>query len=411
MSWKVIYIAAIFSLIVMVVAYLFIAPKESPYFTEEKTDKIAEFQDARISGRKEGKKVWELQVKDGWTSKNHEINYLYHVTNGSVLSNGKKVISQLEAPRAKVFRRTEMVEAFGFPTDEEKGKSQLRAYINLGRIAHPDKPSDWTRMRADYLKYLPQHEVSELRGNVELHEKTSSIFAQRININHKEKLADIREDIRLKREDGILTANQVYYYSELEKIHADGNVDMKITQGIRTRLKTAHTIFYTDIDKDMQLFGGLEAVQGKKFAVADTGVYSRANNNLLMRGNVHAIFEKARVILKKDSADKLRDPDVKDILKEKTVLTAKELAFSTRSGDARAVGDVVVTQKGREAKARYADYDDNKEILTLTGDVAMKKEGAAPAGGQEWVKAKKIVVSIKDETFEAIGSVEAQFKL
>jgi len=404
MSWKVIYIAAIFSLIVMVVAYLFIAPRQSPYFTEEKSDKIAEFQDARVSGRKKGKKVWELQVKDGWTSKNHEINYLYHVSDGSVFSNGKKVISQLVAPRAKVFRRTDMVEAFGFPTDKEKGQSKLKAYINLGRISNPNKPSEWTRMKANYLKYMPQHEVSELRGDVELHKKDSSIYAQVININHKNKLADIRDNIKLKRSDGVLTADQVYYYSAQEKLHADGNVDMRITQGVKTRLMTEHTIFYSDINKDMYLFGGLEAVQGKKFAVAEKGFYSHARNNLLMKGDVHAIFEKARVILQQDSADKLRDPDVKDILKEKTILTSDELSFSTKSGDARATGNVVVTQKGREAKAKYADYDDRKEILTLTGNVAMKKQG-------EWVNAKKVIVSVKDETFEAVGSVEAQFKL
>jgi lipopolysaccharide assembly outer membrane protein LptD (OstA) len=75
-----------------------------------------------------------------------------------------------------------------------------------------------------------------------------------------------------------------------------------------------------------------------------------------------------------------------------------------RSSDARANGNVFVSQSGKEAKADQADYNDKEDILTLSGNVAIKEK-------EKWVKAKQVVVSIRHETFTASGSVEAEFRL
>jgi len=64
----------------------------------------------------------------------------------------------------------------------------------------------------------------------------------------------------------------------------------------------------------------------------------------------------------------------------------------------------MVTQKGRETRADSAVYDDKNEVLTLSGNVFIKKE-------EVWVQCKQVIVSIRDETFEAIGVAEAKFKL
>jgi lipopolysaccharide export system protein LptA len=100
----------------------------------------------------------------------------------------------------------------------------------------------------------------------------------------------------------------------------------------------------------------------------------------------------------------LKNTEAKKILKEKTVLTSDELIFSTRTGDARASGSVIVSQRQREAKADRAVYNDKDETLLLSGNVFLKK-------GKDWISCRKVIVSVKNETFEAIGSVEAEFKL
>jgi lipopolysaccharide export system protein LptA len=407
LSWKIILIASIFSLIVMGVVYYYISPPESEYFTEEKMEKIAEFKHTRVSGRKKGKKVWEFFAEEGWTSKNRNITHLYDVSKGEIFQEGKPVVTDLRAPYAKAFRHSEIIEVFGHPEGKAEGPTLLNAYINLGRISKSEREDrrEWSKLKANYLKYIPKDKRSEIKGKVELHKKDTSIYAQKIIVDHDENVADISEEIRLKRKDGALYSNTLKYLSNKEKLEAAGQIKIRIIENrLKTNINSERASFYTDINKDMQIQGNLEVAQGKKLAVAEEGVYSQREKELYLKGKVKAVFEKASVILREQSVKNLKSPEAKKILMEKTVLTSNELIFSTRTGDASAAGSVFVTQKGREAKSEQAVYDERTEIMTLTGNVYMKKEN-------EWVKAEKVIISVKDESFEAVGAVEAEFKL
>lgn len=385
--WKIVYIASIFSLVVLGAAYYLIAPRESNFFTEEKIEKIAEFKDTRISGRKEGRKVWEFYAEEGWTTKDREITYLYNVKEGKIYEGKKLTLKDLTAPQVKAFRRSEIVEVIGPP---------LHAYLEEG--------GEWTKIAADYLKYIPSEKRSEIEGNVTLFKKDSSISAQKIRIDHERETADISGDIKLKRKDGILRAESLNYFSSDERLEA-GGIDLKVSEGkLKTEIKAARASFFSDISKDMSIQGSLEALQGKKLAIAQEGFYSQKSKKLTMRRNVRTIFEKGSVMLKEETVQKLKNIEAKKILKEKTVLTCNELIFSTRTGDARASGSVFVSQKQREAKADRAVYNDKDETLSLFGNVFMKK-------GKDWISCKQVIVSVKNETFEAVGSVEAEFKL
>jgi lipopolysaccharide assembly outer membrane protein LptD (OstA) len=407
LSWKIILVAAIFSLIVMGVVYYFISPRESEYFTEEKHDKIAEFKDTRVSGRKDGKKTWEFYAEEGWSSKNREVTHLYNVSKGQIFQEGKPIVTNLYAPYAKAFRRSEAVEAFGHLEGKVKGPSRLHAYINLGRISKPRRQNqkEWYRMKANRLKYTPDQKKTEMSGDITLSKKNTSIYSGKIMVDHDKNIADIPENVRLIRKDGVLYSDSMQYQSKEEKLDAAGHIRLTVTEGsLKTRVNSQHASFYTDINRNMKLSGNLEVAQGKKLAIADEGVYSHATKKLNLKGKVKAVFEKASVVLKAESTQKLKNPEAKKILKEKTVLTSDELVFSTKTGDADASGSVHVTQKGKEAKADQAVYNDQTEIMILTGNVYLKR-------GSEWVKAKKVIISVRDETFEAFGAVEATFKL
>jgi lipopolysaccharide assembly outer membrane protein LptD (OstA) len=376
--WKIVYIAAIFSLIVL-------------------GAKIAEFKATRISGRKEGRKVWEFYAEEGWTAKDREITYLYNVKDGKIYQGKKLAVKDLTAPRVKAYRHSEIVEVFGSHEGKESEASLLSAFI--------EEREEWTKITADFLKYIPSEKRSEIQGNVRLYKKDSSISAQKIRFDHEKKTANISGDIQLKRKDGILRADSMNYFSDDERIEAEGHVNLKITEGrLKTEIKARRASFFSDISKDMFIQGSLEALQGKKLAIAQEGFYSQKNKKLTMRGNARTIFEKGRAILKEETVQTLKNPEAKKILKEKTILTCDELIFSTQTGDASASGSVLVSQNEREAKAHRAVYNDKDEILTLTGNVFMKKES-------EWISAKQVTVSIRDETFEAVGAVEAEFKL
>lgn len=405
-SWKIVYVACIFSLIILGIAYYLISPKESPFFTEEKTEKIAEFKETRVSGRKEGKKVWEFYAQEGWTTKDREITYLSKIRQGEIYKGGKVVVHKLTAPYGKAYRHSENIEVFGLPEGQKEGPSQLKAYLALGRFSQTRKEEqdEWTKLVANSLKYFPAEKRSFMEGNVELHKKDSIIYAEKIIVDHERKIADITGKIKIKRKDGVFHADSTQYTSDDERLEASGNVDLNIVDGaLKTRIKSDRASFFTNMAQDMSIAGNLEVAQGKKIAVAEEGIYSQKRKELAMKGKVRAIFEKARAILKDETVKKLGNPEARKILKEKTVLTSEALVFSTHTGDATASGSVFVSQKGREAKADEAVYDEKNETLTLSGNVSLKKE-------EDWVSSRKVIVSIRDETFEAIGAVEAKFK-
>jgi lipopolysaccharide export system protein LptA len=262
--WKIVYIAAIFSLLVLGAAYYLIAPRDSNFFTEEKTEKIAEFKDARISGRKEGRKVWEFYAEEGWTTKDREVTHLYNVKDGKIYQGKKLEVKDLTAPRVKAFRRSEIVEAFG---------GIIHAYMEEGE--------EWTKATADFLKYIPSEKRTEIKGSVTLFKKKSSISAQKISIDHDRETADISGDVRLKRKDGILRAGSLKYFSDDERFEADGRVDLNISEdGLKTKIKSARASFFSEISKDLSFQGSLEALQGKKLAVAQEGYYSQKNKKI-----------------------------------------------------------------------------------------------------------------------------------
>jgi lipopolysaccharide assembly outer membrane protein LptD (OstA) len=161
---------------------------------------------------------------------------------------------------------------------------------------------------------------------------------------------------------------------------------------------------YSDETKDFTADGSLEVIQGKKISIAKRAIYLQPSSTIILSGDVKTVIEKARALLKEGTAEKLKSDDAKKLLREKTVLISDSLEFKTKSGDAKAVGNVHVSQKNNEAKADSALYSDEQESIDLEGNVFLKKE-------KQWIKCQKVLVSIKNETFTATGSVEAEFKI
>ncbi len=404
LSWKIVYFAALFSLVILGIAYYFITPRESPYFSTEKIERIAEMKNARIEGRREGQRLWELRARDGWTSKDRQTTFLNSVYEGKMYSDGKLSIYGLSAPQVKVEGRDALIEAFS------QGDKRLSAQVDLGKLKTSKKDrSDWVSLSADHIKFWPQEKRSEITGRVRLVKKEWTITCDRINIDHNLKNASLSGDIRIHRKDGLINTDTLEYSGEQEQLRLDQNTFFNLRSGkIRTKIKCRQAVMYNDPERDILLYGSLEVTQGKKLAIAREGNYSRARGGLDLRGETKTVIEKAQALLRPDTVGKLQNPDTKTILREKTVVTSNSLFFSTRTGDARATGSVEVTQRGREARSDSAVYDDKKEIITLIGNVYLKKAG--PAGKVDWVRCREVSISVPKETFEAVGAVEAEFK-
>ncbi len=395
LAWKMVYAAALFSLLILGIAYYLMSPRDYAALDEDKLDRAAEFRQTRVAGRKDGQKVWEFSAGSGWTEKRSQRTNLTAVTGGRLYSGGQLVITDLTAPRALAGRNADFVEAGG----------PLTARLDLKRLSSSKEKGRWSKLNAGYIKYVPSEKRSEIKENVTLAMTDGTIRAERIVVDHEKRTASITDNVRVRRADGLIRTASLEYWAGPERADVPLPLDLDLKEKqLSTKVKAGRGTFFMDINKDIALAGGLEVTQGKKAAVAESGSYSRRQNRLLLRGRTRTILEKAAALLKTDTIAKVHQADVKDILRQKTVLTADEIVFSTRTGDARAAGHVVVTQKGKEAKADAAAYDDKRELLKLSGNVYLKK-------GEDWIACRQVIISIGKETFEALGVKEARFKL
>lgn len=396
-SWKSIFFGVFFSLLVLAIAYWLIAPRDYTFFTQDKSDKLAEFHKTRVVGRQNGQTVWELNAGSGWTDKAQEITYLTDVRQGKLYNKkGQLVLHGLRAPSARAWRHSEIVEATG----------GVNAYLDIGKFTRePKKEADWLRMTGAVIKYLPAEKRSELAGKITLTQHDSVIRAGRVAIDHERKSANLQGNIRLTRRDSDIVAETLEYFGETEALKAAGRITLRLKESrTRTLIKCDRADLSVDLDRDIDLAGSVEVAQGKKLSLAGAGTYSRRRQQLLLRDGTRTVLEKAANEIKPETARQLDSPEQKKLLRQKTVIAAREMVFSLQTGDARATGSVEVTQQGREARSDSAFYDDKLETLALSGNVHLKR-------GEEWLSCQQVVISVKNETFEARGVREARFNL
>jgi lipopolysaccharide assembly outer membrane protein LptD (OstA) len=400
--WKPVIFGAAASLILLFIVYFITLPKQAG-FEFQNIEKILEFKQAFIGGHEEGKKVWSFYAQQGWSGKDKAVTYLEGVSQGQFYNKkGELLLRDLNALRVKAQRYSKVVEAYGLPEGATTGESKLTADISFSKVSGKRKYAD---LLTDYLKYTPNRKWSELKGHIRLKDPKLILYCGEMEIDHDKGVAYLRDNINIKRKDLSLTSRELTYFSDEERLNALGSVEARIKSEPKpTRLLADRITLFADENKDFTAAGNLLVFQGSKTAVAEEAVYNQPQKKLQLKGKVKTVIEKARAILKEDTAKKLKSEEARKLLKEKTVLTSDSLEMSTKSGDAVAMGSVVVNQKGREAKAEVAIYNDKSEDITLTGKVYLKKQ-------KEWIKCQSILVSVKNETFEAVGSVEAEFKL
>lgn len=401
-SWEIVFIAVIFSLLTLGVAYYFISPKENAALAPLSTEHFAEYKNTKIAGRKHGQKSWEFTAKSGWTSKDQQYTNLYQVTRGQIYSQGKLAVADLKAAQARIWRNIDVVEALA------SAESRVTARLDLKNLAEQTAShEEWAKVTANQIKFIPNDKRTEIVGQVKLTKPGTNITADRFTINHEQKSALFEERVIMRRRDGRLYSKTLEYFGQTEQLIARANVRFDIKEKrLATSLKCNQLNFNNDLSQDAVMTGSVEVVQGKKTAWAPEGIYSNREKVLNLKGGVTTVITKAGALLQLFDPIKLQAKETRKLLQERTIIQSDELTFSTRSGDAKATGQVTVSQKNQEAKADQAVYDEKQQLLTLGGNVFLKK-----GAGQEWVKCRQVIVSITKETFEAIGSVEAQFKL
>lgn len=407
-SWKPIVIGAGSSIVLLMLAYFLMSGKSLDFMTGL-PEKVFNFSKVNLVGLENGKKVWEMQAENGWSTEENKITYLEHVNNGVTYRQGKPVIKNLHARRVKIYKESKDVEAFGFVEDSgTREGALLLADINLSKVssesAKQREKDKFAKLQAEYLKYT-HADKKALANDIRIDDGKLIISANQMNMDLDKNESVLTGSIEVSRKNIFLVCDRITTYPERDMVIGENNVKaiIKGKKG-RTTLSCDRAVFYTADKATIEVSGDVVIIQKNKAARANSGVYYESTKKLDLSGQVGCVIEKANKILKQETVQSIHSPEGQKIIQEKTFLTAEAVSFSTETGDFMASDNVYVSQKTRLAKSNKAEYSEKDNRLELTDNVWMKK----PDG---WIKSNKIIVSVKDETFEAVGGIETQFKL
>jgi len=434
------------------------------------SDKAVIINNAQIDGWTNGSKAWEFFANTGWSTIDRSMTVLQGVSRGVVYQDIKPSITSIEAWEIKIINSRNKIEVL--PEKDEKTQQiikQLYAQADIKSLVSdrekgPEQMNGYSRIWADSLVYDSATKTSQVEGNIRIKDNNREIFASKMEINNADRTAKITElariygknfklvgnnmtsylkedrisvendvclilrhkknitriycdkldyfsktnnsnmsgKIRIIRKDMITFANSGYYDDNAKRLDVDGNVRATITKNKKTTKISCDKAKFDTSTNDILCTGNIEIYQHGKMAVSKTCKYDSNSDKVTLIGDVRVVIEKGHTLIKKESADKLRDPEVRQSLREKTTITADQFEISATKGDTVASGNVVVAQNGKLSKSDTAKYDEKKEDIIMTDNVYMEKEG-------QWVKTNKIIVSVKNETFDAIGNVETKF--
>ena len=154
------------------------------------------------------------------------------------------------------------------------------------------------------------------------------------------------------------------------------------------------TCQYAEIDKDTdsgKITGGLVLTDKGITIKADSLQMDLKNDKGTFTGNVSLI------------RDEEKDADGK-ISKEKVDLTCDKLVANTNKRTFSAQGNTKLIHTDFTATCLQIDFNENTEILLMTGTVHLVRE-------KDELKAERVEVTMKEKKFEATGSIELFFEI
>jgi lipopolysaccharide assembly outer membrane protein LptD (OstA) len=365
-------ILAVFILFFAVYAALK-APQVNLFFGPP-PDKVIEFKNARLVGRADGEKQWELEAERIWSTKNQNITTFEDVKDGVLFKKGRVIVKGLKARQVKYYKWTEEIEGLAYLAGASGEAPLLEAFIDVENLSSKKNFSGgqrFVKLFADRIFYSKRRDLAEITGNVRIFEKDLSVFTQRMDVAGIDRSAVMTGGVRVKKAATTISSD-------------------KLT---------------ADFESELYNFTGCVALtQKNKAAVSERAVFENLSSVATLEGSVRLLIEKGEALLEHDTVQKLKNLEIKETLKEKTLLTSDRLTLSTTGGNAIAEGSVEISQKGKRARSDRAVYDEKAEAIFLSGNVFIEREG-------QWLKTAKVIVSVSSESFVAEGSVEAEFKI
>ncbi|HEU5299260.1 MAG TPA: LptA/OstA family protein [bacterium] len=300
-----------------------------------------------------------------------------------------------------------------------------------GQLQIPDVEQG--RLRADRVRYDAKERVFFAEGNVRLTLGTMEVRAPRLRVNQATQIVYASGGVTVSQPDTLLRAAELTYEIRPQIARASGAVrlehegttvtgdrlvaHMKTGEAevagraslVRPPARTpgagddAATIAAdrmrfrwetNEVDAD----GSVTVTQPDRTVRAEKLVYSEARDALELTGGV-VVDQRSGEALAPEA------PDVAEALRSRTVLRCDRALVRLSARDLTADGSIRVEQEGRLATGDHAVYTSRDRLLVVTGGVRMQETDGS------WLRADKVVISLADETFEAVGNVETEFSV
>jgi lipopolysaccharide assembly outer membrane protein LptD (OstA) len=149
---------------------------------------------------------------------------------------------------------------------------------------------------------------------------------------------------------------------------------------------------------------GVRLEQVDKSAAADRISYSESLDRVELVGSVRLEQRSGQWLVRERLVRPPRDEEERKALESPAVLEADRVVVFLTSRNSVATGNVRVTQEGRSATGDRAEYDDQEGRIVLSGRRVRLER---PDGS--WLEAERVVVSLREDTFEAHGQVDTTF--
>jgi len=384
-------------------AVLYVVVPDIRMLSDVRKEKVLDARDLSVTGFEDGKKSWEISSKRLSAGRGNEVIEFDDVFSGNVYKKGRLIIKDIRAQKVVVTRYNDRIEAFGSTAEPRP----LEARVDIAHASTTEvlrEPSKgFSRILAFHLDYRSNIKRSTA-DNVSVFDRKYSARAGKVEADHERNVAMMTKSPYVKAGDHIISSTTMESYYRRDLLQGTGEVNVRITKKKMVTSIRADGLLFSTKDYSGAMNGGVLLTQKGKIASSEALSFDDKRGTATLRSHVRVYIRKGSDILKESSIEKIKNIEAKKVLRDGVLLNSDSLRVSTRSGDALAEGSVLLLQKNKRAKADRAFYDEKTETITMTGNVHIEKEG-------EWIKTKKVIVSVNKETFEAVGDVETHFRL
>jgi lipopolysaccharide export system protein LptA len=277
-------------------------------------------------------------------------------------------------------------------------------------------------LRARQLTYRLQDQVVEASQEVLVEQPEQTLRAQELTYRVRERIADASGGVRLETKDSTLEGEAMW--TDLSKKEARvrgparlvrkggppprGREQDRVLAALAkedTTITASRTFWFAwQQTNEARAEGEVRIVQVDKEARADEAHYSEKDDRMELRGKAEVHQRSGQWLVREKLVRTPETEEERKALETPATIQADRIVIYLSTRDAVATGNVRVTQGKRSATGERAEYDDRNGVILLVGRRArMQREDGA------WLEAERVVVSLKEDTFEAYGAVDTTF--